>query len=89
MRHLREDYNRIQDPKGLIPDDEPVFLLRGQDKATPGAIEAWANLVEGMGGDPVLVSHARMWAADIRKWQEQNTAKVPDAPSFPSTPHGA
>lgn len=32
MIHAREDYNRIQDPEGKIPDDEPVFLLRAQDE---------------------------------------------------------
>jgi hypothetical protein len=30
MKHARDDYNRIQDPAGLIPEDEPVFLLRAQ-----------------------------------------------------------
>lgn len=31
MIHARDDYNRIQDPAGKIPADEPVFLLRAQD----------------------------------------------------------
>ena len=35
MRHLRADYNRIQDPHNKIGSDEPVFLLRAQDKAFP------------------------------------------------------
>lgn len=37
MLHAREDYNRFQDPEGLIPDDEPVFLLRGQRQEKHGA----------------------------------------------------
>jgi hypothetical protein len=40
MRHARADYDRIQDPDGLIPQDEPVFLIRGQDRAAP-AMERW------------------------------------------------
>ena len=32
MIHARDDYNRIQDPAGKIPADEPVFLLRAQDE---------------------------------------------------------
>lgn len=32
MKHARPDYDRIQDPAGIIPEDEPVFLLRGQDR---------------------------------------------------------
>ena len=35
MRHARPDYNRFQDPENLIPQDEPVLLLRGQDKLAP------------------------------------------------------
>lgn len=64
MKHARPDYNRIQDPLGLIPEDEPVFLLRGKDILTPTALEAWiaaaetANelgYVERTNGDPVNV----------------------------------
>ena len=37
MKHARSDYQaRIQDVAGLIPADEPVFFIRGQDKAAPG-----------------------------------------------------
>ena len=33
MKHARPDYNdRIVDTAGLIPDDEPVMLFRGQDR---------------------------------------------------------
>ena len=43
MIHARDDYNRIQDPAGLIPADEPVFLLRGQDPAAPNTVDRWAG----------------------------------------------
>lgn len=42
MKHARPDYNRIQDPAGLIPEDEPVFLLRGQDVLAPSLVKDWA-----------------------------------------------
>ena len=50
MKHARDDYNRIQDPAGLIPADEPVFLLRGQDKLAIKAMEAYnrALVSEGL-----------------------------------------
>jgi len=48
MKHARQDYNRIQDSEGLIPEDEPVFLLRGQDTVAPGVVRFWAS-----GGRPV------------------------------------
>ncbi|KKL64489.1 hypothetical protein LCGC14_2164550 [marine sediment metagenome] len=32
MLYARKDYNKqIQDSENIIPDDEPVFLLRAQD----------------------------------------------------------
>lgn len=42
MKHARDDYNRIQDPAGLIPEDEPVFLLRGQDVLASDAVRYYA-----------------------------------------------
>lgn len=79
MKHARPDYNRIQDPAGKIPEDEPVFLLRGQDKAAPGAVRAYAEILEGMGGDPVLVRQSREQAERMDAWQAEVRAKVADA----------
>jgi len=78
MKHAREDYNRIQDPDGLIPEDEPVFLIRGQDRAAPGAVEAWANLAELMGAAPVILEAARKQARLMRDYQASVTNKIPD-----------
>lgn len=44
MKHNREDYNRIQDPEGLIASDEPVFLVRSKDKLCPTTTRVWALL---------------------------------------------
>jgi hypothetical protein len=46
MKHARDDYSRIQDPAGLIPDDEPVFLLRAQDIFAAQAVRDYANALE-------------------------------------------
>jgi len=40
MLHARKDYNeRVQDTAKQIPEDEPVFLLRGQDALAIGAMK--------------------------------------------------
>jgi hypothetical protein len=75
MKHARDDYNRIQDPAGLIPDDEPVFLLRGQDRHAAEAVEHYASLVAAAGGDMEIVARAHMQAARMRAWP---THKDPD-----------
>ena len=41
MVNARQDYNeRVQDSAGLIPSQEPVFLIRGQDEVGHLAVRA-------------------------------------------------
>lgn len=49
MKHANPKYDHIQDPLGVIPDDEPVFLMRGTDPATPAAIRTWLEVAETLG----------------------------------------
>ena len=76
MKHARDDYDRIQDPAGLIPADEPVFLIRGQDQVGAAVVAHWAYLNERDGGDPVLTELARGQAKLMRDWP---THKLADA----------
>jgi hypothetical protein len=80
MRHAREDYNRIQDPAGLIPEDEPVFLLRAKDVSAPFVVRHWATIAEQIGADPEIVASARMHARRMEAWQERYGFKPPDMP---------
>ena len=80
MRHSRLDYNRIQDPAGLIPDTEPVFLIRGQDIVGPDAVLAWADLAEKAGADRSIIDGARDQARRMRIYQRNRGAKTPDMP---------
>ena len=75
MKHAREDYNRIQDPEGKIPEDEPVFLLRGQDKHAASAVRYWARLVRADGGDAELAAMAIAQADCMTAW---GISKQPD-----------
>ena len=85
MKHARADYDRIQDPAGLIPDDEPVFLIRGRDMVGPSAVESWALLAEMAGASPDIVAAARAQVGRMRGWQQANGYKVPDMPAKAST----
>lgn len=81
MLHARKDYQeRIQDSANLIPTDEPVFLLRAQDKNAPEAVEQWADWAEEDGAAPNIVKAARDHAKAMVKWQEEHGSKVPDMP---------
>jgi hypothetical protein len=86
MKHARSDYNRIQDPENLIPDDEPVFLIRGKDKVAPSTVEAWAALAEQAGASAEIVYAARQQAARMKLWQDSKGCQIPDAPLDTITP---
>lgn len=83
MKHARSDYDRIQDPAGLIPADEPVFLLRGQDLVAPFAVRMWARNAELAGADPAIVASAIAQAEAMERWHEAGHHKVPDMPKAP------
>jgi hypothetical protein len=77
MLHARPDYDRIQDPAGLIPDEEPVFLLRGQDEFAARLVYEWACMALAKGIDPAMCDLAFEQAERMRTWQPH---KRPDLP---------
>jgi hypothetical protein len=62
----------------VIPADEPVFLLRGQDRHAAETVMFWAERVETAGGDPDIVRVAREHAAKMDAWPKK---KAPDLPT--------
>ena len=81
MIHAREDYTeRIQDSANLIPEDEPVFLLRGQDALAPSILLDWASRLRALGGDPEMVDLVRIQAQRMIAWQNEHGCKIPDLP---------
>ena len=61
----------------VIPMDEPVFLIRGQDAVGADAVRAWADLAERAGAASDIVEIARDHAAKMDAWPKK---KVPDLP---------
>lgn len=79
MIHARTDYNRIQDPDGLIPEGEPVFLIRAKDVVSGDAVRSWADMNDDAGGDPAMSSAARKHAALMDDWPIKKRADAPPA----------
>lgn len=77
MKHARKDYNRIQDPAEIIPEEEPVFLIRAQDVTSSVVVRFWAQIAEQVGADPEIVRLAREQADRMESWIPR---KVPDIP---------
>lgn len=65
----------------IIPDDEPVFLIRGQDLAAIPAAEAWCEAAAHLGADQEIIDAVRRHIDVVRRWQREHAAKVPDAPA--------
>jgi hypothetical protein len=73
---------------GKAFDNEPVFVLRGQDQMAPSLIESWADRLqetmhiviaaEMQGRMLMKIEEARAVARDMRRWQQLNHSKVPD-----------
>lgn len=80
MKYGREDYQRIQDPTGLIPEDEPVFLIRGQDTLGPEILDAYANENDKAGGSLRVSQGVREQAEEMRRWQCRVTSKFANLP---------
>lgn len=82
MKHARTDYDeRVQDSQGIIPMDEPVFLIRGQDPAAYFTLSQYAATVEDLGAAPDFVKSIREHAKKMEDWYKNLTKRhVPDAP---------
>lgn len=85
MKHARPDYDRIVDPAGMIPEHEPVFLLRGQDTCAPAAIDAWIRAAAAMGVAPMMIKAAAAQRNRMIEWQDTHKSKKPDMPAPPAS----
>ncbi len=78
MIHARKDYNgRFQDAAGLIPDNEPVFLIRGQDLVGHMTVRAWAHFHKVNGGSDEVYRIAMAHADRMEAWAVKKLADVP------------
>ncbi len=76
----------------LIPRDEPVFLIRGQDAVGADAVRAWADLAERQGASSDIVEVARAHALRMDAWPRKKTADMPvgsHTPALPEVPRNS
>ncbi len=77
MKHLRTDYDRIQDPFGKIGEDEPVFLLRAQDLLFESMLDQYTRLCRNSGLTE-LAAFIEAQRPAIREWRGTHKVKQPD-----------
>lgn len=81
MKHARPDYERIQDPAGLIPADEPVMIFRAQDMFAVAALCAYRSKLAVNLVDPHLIAAIDEQIKRFDAWPKK---KVPDLPPPPA-----
>lgn len=90
MAYPPDKYSEVKLEGIELKPDEPWFLLRGQDKLTPYAMEAYADLLaeeapdmdtaEGVDRLLEMAADIRSHAQAVRDWQKANPqyVKLPD-----------
>jgi len=85
MKFTRDDYNRrIVDLDGKIPDNEPVFLLRAQDKFSSVTLKKYCDFLEVEGkatNNQALLDMAIELRAHAHAMLLWKYSHVPDKPS--------
>lgn len=64
----------------VIPEDEPVALIRGQDPIGWRAVLAYCDIAESEGVQSDLIDTLRRHAEKMREWCERVGHCLPDAP---------
>lgn len=59
-------------------EDEPLFVLRAQDKLAPEIVREWAYRAQCEGAPLTKCDEARRIADAMEQWQIANRRKVPD-----------
>jgi len=74
-------YGRVtfeKEPGTPIPDDEPVFIFRAQDKLLPALLEDYWWYCKDVGSPEAHLDAIRDMKVEVEKWQETHPTKVPD-----------
>jgi len=80
MKHVRKDYMRIQDPLNLIPENEPVFLLRAKDSLSIPLLIRYRELLETYNVDSnqkEMIDCIEENINHFRNWQMSAGAELP------------
>ena len=65
-----------KDTWNKIPDDEPVFIIRGKDALAPSTMRAWISMAEKNGVDEDKIRRVTEHLNDVLHFQAKNPDKV-------------
>lgn len=64
---------------GSLPRDEPLFILRAQDRFADEIVDLWADRAELAGSPPEMVAEARGLAEKMRRWSPRRIPGRPES----------
>lgn len=70
--------NPIQMIKQCVENEEPYFLLRGQDVCAFAAIEAYYEAVKERVMDPYFIEEIEEIMKDFQSFREEKHTHIPD-----------
>jgi hypothetical protein len=59
-------------------EDEPLFVLRAQDRCAPATVRDWAGRAFNLGASEEKVREAMDLALLMEQWQREHGFKTPD-----------
>lgn len=76
-------YGKITTERGSIPDDEPVFLFRAQDRLLPAVLSYYRDLCVAEGSPDEHADGIQLAQAQVAAWQAMHADRVhlPDSAS--------
>jgi hypothetical protein len=79
MKYARKDYQDLKALDLKIPENEPVFLLRGQDLTAADVVRYWAFLQRDSYLKEIALSHAKtMDNWPVKKWADCPECEFPE-----------
>lgn len=73
--HDKDKYPEIKRLLG-IPEDEPIFILRAQDKCSFQTLIDYEDNVADVGADDIFLNGILKVQDEFSEWQGKNTDKV-------------
>lgn len=61
-----------------VDAEEPLFIIRGNDRFAIATIRFWIAAAEEAGVNPAKIAQAEKAIHNIIKWQAAHVAKTPD-----------
>lgn len=70
-------YGHVTTEMGDIGENEPVFIIRAQDKTAPHMIAVYAAMADIAGAPPSFLDNLETAMEDMIQWQLVNGSRVP------------